>query len=199
MVKARTQNRSVPQWPVRRGSAMANRPWVEILAHRRSPAAPESRPLLTACRDGYVGAVEHLPAGIGMPGARTPPQAARKGVADTRGADAPAHLHLPIAERGRLAGRSRASNRRKGSPLNRSRGARTARCCGRGSRLHQDLVVTPRKWRARTAVMRGHWPFDAHQLGRSGKYGRAPRRRAQFRRGAPVSGPRCLVPGAGRR
>src|SRR5258708_39286767 len=38
----------------------------------------------------------------------------------------------------------------RGSPLVRSRRARTARCCGRGSRQHQDLVVTPVKWRPLT-------------------------------------------------
>jgi RNA-directed DNA polymerase len=40
-----------------------------------------------------------------------------------------------------------------GSPLKRSRRARTARCCGHGSRLHQDLVVTPVKWRPLTRLM----------------------------------------------
>jgi hypothetical protein len=40
-----------------------------------------------------------------------------------------------------------------GSPLDRSRRARTARCCGRGSRQHQDLVVTPVKWRPLKELM----------------------------------------------
>jgi alkylation response protein AidB-like acyl-CoA dehydrogenase len=38
-----------------------------------------------------------------------------------------------------------------GSPLERSRRVRTARCCSRGSRPHQDLVVTPVKWRPPTS------------------------------------------------
>jgi alkylation response protein AidB-like acyl-CoA dehydrogenase len=38
-----------------------------------------------------------------------------------------------------------------GSPLERSGRVRTARCCGRGSRPHQDLVVTPVKWRLPTS------------------------------------------------
>src|SRR5260370_19304656 len=43
---------------------------------------------------------------------------------------------------------------RLGSPLERSRRATTARCGGRGSRSHQDLVVTPVRWRPRTPDMR---------------------------------------------
>ena len=42
---------------------------------------------------------------------------------------------------------------RSGSPLERSRGARTARCCGRRSRPPQGLVATPVKWRAPCHVM----------------------------------------------
>ena len=45
-----------------------------------------------------------------------------------------------------------------GSPLRRSRPARTTRWCGHGNRLHQDLVVTPVKWRALTGVIRQHRP-----------------------------------------
>ena len=41
----------------------------------------------------------------------------------------------------------------KGSPLKRSRRARAARCCGRGSRLPQELVATPVRWRARSRLM----------------------------------------------
>jgi hypothetical protein len=62
-------------------------------------------------------------------------------------------LNLDITTASSAGRNSCTDNTDSGSPLERSRGVRTARCCGRRSRPPQALVATPVKWRAPTRII----------------------------------------------
>src|SRR5258708_8923715 len=109
------------------------------------PLTPFGVPRTAGAGESLAEAVAELAAGLGCLLPTAPP---RGSTPVLRAGNAGVLLRRDAADQAVTR-----DNRTRGSPLDRSRRARTARCCGRGSRQHQDLVVTPVKWRLLTGLM----------------------------------------------